>query len=111
MDSTQVVVLDGSIAESSVTPFVLRLPGLAFPLSVAALGVLLSKHGRVPSTAGYALAVGAVLFPVSRVPDVAALAIAGDVLVVLAMGAIGFHLLAPQSSAAGPGRSPAEHTF
>lgn len=108
MDSIQVAVLDGSIAQSSVTPFALRLPGLAFPLSFAALGVLLARHHLVPVTAGYGLAIGAVLFPVSRIPDVAALAIAADVLVVVSMAAIGLHLLASRRSAAVAGRSPTE---
>ena len=68
-------------------------PGLAWPLAVAALGTLLARHGRVPAPAGYALALAAVLFPPSRIADVAPLAVAVDLVTVAALATIGLALI------------------
>lgn len=56
--------------------------GLAFPLGLAGLGIALWRTGAVPAVAGITLAIGALAFPLGRVPEVAALTIVSDLLLV-----------------------------
>lgn len=74
--------------EGSLAPIALQVPGILFPVSLIGLGVVLARTGTVTALAGYGLAVGAVLFPASRIPDVPGLAVASDVIVLLALAAI-----------------------
>jgi hypothetical protein len=92
----------GQDVGGAVTPLALRLPGLAFPLALAALGVLLARHRLVPAPAAWALVAAAILFPASRIPDIGAVAVASDVLALLAMGAVGAHLLGHRAAVRRP---------
>lgn len=71
----------------------LIFPGLAFPLSLLALGLLLWRTETVPASAGIALALGAFLFPVGRIPDIIAVYFITDVLLIVSMGWIGASML------------------
>ena len=57
------------------------------------LGLTLARTGAAPKALGVVLAIGAVLFPASRIPDVEALAIASDVLLGVALVPLGLGLL------------------
>lgn len=95
MDAIQVAFFDTAegVGESGVGPLALRIPGLAFPLTLLLLGVLLARHRRVPAPAGYGLALGALLLAPSRIGDIAPLALVADVVVLAALGTIGLGLL------------------
>jgi len=94
IDAIGLEALGGSIVDSSaVAPFALRIPGLAFPVALFLLGLFLARHGRVPTVAGYGLAVAALVFPIAHIGDIIPLAFVSDVIAVMAMGAIAFSLL------------------
>lgn len=93
IDSIQVAVFGTESlqeTDSIAASLALQLPGILFPASLVGVGVMLARTGTAPRAAAIGLAVGAVLFPASRIPDVEALAIACDLVLVAAMGAIGF---------------------
>lgn len=70
------------LATTAAIPFV-ALPGALFPLTLAVIAIALWRTGVVPSTAGIALAVGALLFPAGRMPEIGALALTADVVLIL----------------------------
>lgn len=63
----------------------LGLPGPLFPVSMIALGVLSARHRTLPSRQAVMLAAAGVLFPLSRIPQVPALAVIADVLLIAAL--------------------------
>ena len=77
-------------SDSSAVGLALQLPGLLFPLSFLVTAVMLARTGTAPGWAAVTLAVGAVLFPASRIPDAVGLAVVADV--VLAAGMVGIVL-------------------
>jgi hypothetical protein len=96
IDSIQAAIFDtGSIQEtdSAVAPLALQLPGVLFPLSLIGLGVMLARTGTVAPWSGWTLAAGALLFPLSRIPDVEALAVAADALLVIALVPLGLQMI------------------
>ena len=52
-----------------------------------------SGHHRVPSWNAVAFAAGAVLFPMAQIPDIEALAVASDVLLLVGLVPLGVQLL------------------
>jgi len=98
IDAIGLAVLDGTIVDSPVAPFALRIPGLAFPAALLTLGLLLARHRCVPITAGYALTFSALLFPIAHIGDLMGVALVSDVIGIVAMGAIALSL----STAANP---------
>jgi hypothetical protein len=105
IDSIQSAVFGtGTLMEtdSSAVPFVLNMPGLLAPLTLALLGITLARTGAAPKSLGYLLAVGAVLFPASRIPDIEPLALASDLLVVASLVPIGLRLLGGRATSARP---------
>lgn len=68
-------------------------PGLAFPLSLVAVSLILRRHPRVPIAAAIGLVVGGALFPIGRIPDIVAITLLADTLLVLSLGRIGLRLL------------------
>jgi hypothetical protein len=78
---------------AGVTPLALRVPGVAFPLALVVLGVALARHELVRPVAAWSLVAAAVLFPAARIPDSIPVAVASDVLNVVAVGSIGLSLL------------------
>jgi hypothetical protein len=73
----------------------LLLPGILFPLSMVGIGVALmrARLAGVPGWVGGALATAGVLFPVSRIGEVDALAIVADVILLIALVPLGMAIL------------------
>ena len=69
------------------------LPGLAFPIGLFTLSVGLSTTKIVPRWAAAALGLGAILFPVGRIPGILSVSIASDVFLVVSMCFIGWKTL------------------
>ena len=74
-------------------PLALQIPGLLFPLAHIGVGVGLLRAKVQPRWSGIALIVAAILFPASRIPAIAALAIAADALFILALAPLGWAIL------------------
>lgn len=68
----------------------LGLPGLCMPLSLVVLGLLSYRHQTLPRGQALLLAAGGVLFPMSRIPQVAPLAMVADMLVLAAFAPVAF---------------------
>lgn len=73
--------------------FALFIPGALFPLANLGLGIALYRAGVEPRWAGIALAVAAILFPLSRIPDVEALMIVCDAIFIAALAPLGWSIL------------------
>ena len=84
----------------------LRGPGLLFPPSMFALAVLLGVTGRASRPVAAAFALGALLFPVGRIFSLLPVAVATDLVLVAAMGALGLRLL--RGTTPGPVRTSRE---
>ena len=96
IDSIQAAIFHtGSIQEtdSAVGPLALQLPGVLFPLSLIGLGVMLARTGVVARWSGWMLVAGALLFPLARIPDVEALAIVGDAMLLIALVPLGWQMI------------------
>lgn len=65
--------------------FALGIPGLMFPLGLMATGALSMVHRTLPRWQAALLVAGGALFPLSRVPEAAGLAIAADVVILGAL--------------------------
>ncbi|GAB3999363.1 hypothetical protein GCM10029992_27940 [Glycomyces albus] len=73
--------------------FVLWLPGPAFPLSLAALGLALAWSRLVPLWLAGLLFCGGIVFPLSRITRTEAIAHAADLLILAAFTALAVALL------------------
>lgn len=96
IDSIQAALVGGeSLQEmgSAAASLALQVPGVLFPLGLAALGVVLLRNGLVTRWTGTGLVVGALLFPASRIPDVEVLAIASDLVLLAALVPFGWALV------------------
>lgn len=80
--------------ETLATTLVLQIPGLLFPLSFVAAAIASWRAQLLTPIHAGTLAVGALLFPASRIPEVAGLGVAADVVLALALVPIGIGLLA-----------------
>jgi hypothetical protein len=69
------------------------LPGLLFPVGLLILAVALTRKKVVPLWAGLLFALGAVLFPVGRVPGLVWAIFACDVLLTVSLGYVGWRVL------------------
>jgi hypothetical protein len=78
----------------------LGLPGLAFPLSLIALGALSFTYRTLPRAQALLLAAAGLLFPLSRIPQVAGLALVADVLLVAALAPVAFSARRGRTAAA-----------
>ena len=54
---------------------------------------MVSRTKAAPAWAAALLVIGGALFPLSRIPDISGLALVGDVLLVVALGAIGLGMV------------------
>lgn len=79
--------------EDTGLPFALNLPGVAFPLTMVAVGITLWRTGAVSALHGIGIALAAIAFPMSRIPNVPELFFISDVLFLLTLGAIGLRFL------------------
>ena len=82
-----------------LAPSFLHLPGLTFPLGLIGVGLALARSGVAPRWSGYALAVGGVLFPMSRIPSIVPLALGADLFILAALAPLGWALLRGQPAA------------
>jgi hypothetical protein len=70
------------------------LAGPAFPVSLFALGAVLARIRAVPVPVGVLICLGAVAFPISRIPREAAVAHVADLLLLLPFLYLGVRLIA-----------------
>ena len=114
IDSIQAAVFDNTSvqeSDSAAAPLALQIPGLLFPLGLVGTGVMLARTATAPVWAAWLLVIGAALFPIARIPDIAALALVGDALLVLSLAAIGWDALGSRASTRlGTSGSPAATT-
>jgi len=66
----------------------LGIPGPCFPLAVVVLGLLSLRHATLPRAQALLLAAGGLLFPLSRIPQIAGLAVAADLLILAALAPV-----------------------
>lgn len=69
------------------------LPGLFFPIGLLVLSVGLYRTKLVARLIAVVLALGAVLFPIGRIPGILPFELASDILLVVALGLIGWRIL------------------
>lgn len=74
-------------------PLVLWLPGVSFPASLVALGILLYRARRAPAWAALAFAAAGALFPISRIPRIEAVAHVADLLLLVPSAYLGYLLI------------------
>lgn len=79
------------------TVLVLQLPGLLFPLSFVVAAIASWRAGLLAPLHAGLLAVGALMFPASRIPEVAGLGVAADVVLCVALVPLGIALLTGRS--------------
>lgn len=82
--------------EGLAGPLALQLPGIMFPLAFLGLGVLVFRAPIHPRWCGLALALGAALFPVSRIGSIDVLAPVPDLLFLIGLAPLGWSLLQGQ---------------
>lgn len=80
-------------AISPASIFVLYMPGLFFPLSLMLIGFLLWRTGNAPPVFALLLIVGALCFPLSRLPRIELLAHLADLLLLAGAGGMGWIFL------------------
>ena len=83
------LVDDGGLAGVLVA----NVPGLMGPLAFIGIGVALLRAGVQPRFSGVALIAAGLLFPISRIGDIAPLAIADDLIFLLALAPLGWAIL------------------
>lgn len=66
-------------------PFILFMPGLCFPLNFILTAIVLGRVKALPIWAASLMALGAVLFPASRIPRIELLAHLSDLLMLVPM--------------------------
>lgn len=71
----------------------LQIPGVLFPLAFVLAAVVLVRSGVISKIHGATLGLAAVLFPASRIAEIDALAVACDVIFVVALIPLGWRLL------------------
>jgi len=83
--------------------FVANVPGLMVPLAWIGIGIALLRSAVQPRWCGAALVIAGLLFPVSRIGDIAALAVVGDLIFLLALAPLGWAIMQGRELLA-PGR-------
>lgn len=84
--------------EAGWTFLSLLLPGIIFPLTLAATGLAAMKTGIGPRWAGALLAIGGLCFPVSRIGEIAALAVVADAFIAAGLVPMGLSGLRSHSA-------------
>ncbi|MEZ5041955.1 MAG: hypothetical protein R2828_18810 [Saprospiraceae bacterium] len=82
------------------TAVYLFIPGTLFPLSLLTLGIQLLRKKKVSTLAGILLCIGAVCFPLSRIPRIDLLAHADNLLLLVSHGLIAIELFGNKKTAA-----------
>ena len=107
IDSIQAAVFGNTSiqeADTAAALVALQIPGFCFPIGLIGAGVMLAKTATASAWAARLLVVGAVLFPLSRIPDIEALALVGDAVLLLAMGAIALEGVRVRTGSRSPAR-------
>jgi hypothetical protein len=100
-----ILVSHGMMSFDSTDAFpVLGMSGVLGPLSLVGIGaaLLVSRVGRADGIAGVALTLCGALFPVSRVFDIASVALSVDTMLVVGMAALAWGLVRPRTAAPVP---------
>jgi len=87
-----------SQSHSAAATLALVLPGFTFPLTWIGLGLALAKTGVISRWSGFAIAAGGLLFPIARIPDIDALALIADAVLLLGVAPIGLAILTGRQS-------------
>lgn len=80
------------VADEQLFP-VLNLPGIVFPLALLILSIGLFRTGVVPRWMALLIGIGAICFPLSRIPDIRLLFHVSDLLLLVPLGWIGLRQL------------------
>lgn len=75
---------------------------LLFPMTLIGLGIAYARTGLAAAPAGYLLALSAVMFPAGRATNLLPVALATDVVLLIALVAIGRSLVVRRTAAAQP---------
>ena len=94
--------------ENAAGPLALQMPGILFPLTFIALGVLLMRARVEPRWSPPLLIAAAIAFPLSRIPSVEPLALVADSLFLLALVPLGLEQLRGRAPRAAPAASRAQ---
>jgi hypothetical protein len=89
-DAAQVAAVEGAMPVGGL--LVLFIPGSLYPLTLLLLGFLLWRNRAVPPLLALLLCLGAIAFPLSRIPRIELLAHLADVLLLIGAGGIGWLL-------------------
>jgi hypothetical protein len=79
--------------ETAAAGLALFLPGITYPLTFIGIGLSLAKTGVTARWSGLTLALGGLLFPMSRIPSIEALAVVADVVMLVGLASIGWSVL------------------
>jgi hypothetical protein len=95
IDESAARAVEQSLVDGRVFEYVIMypLPGLAFPIGLLVLSVGLLRAKVVSPAAAVLLALGAILFPVGRIGDVAAAVVGSGAALTAGMGSIGLRVL------------------
>jgi hypothetical protein len=84
------------IADAQLFP-ILNLPGIFFPISLLVLSIGLFQTRAVPRWTAILLGIGAISFPLGRIPDIQVLYHLSDALLLIPLGWIGLRTLAEEA--------------
>ncbi|WP_051466527.1 hypothetical protein [Actinomadura oligospora] len=87
----------------------LWVAGVLFPTSMIALGVVLTRIRYVPLPTGVLIVVGAVVFPLSRIPREVVIAHVADLILILPFAHLGFLMLTRRPSRTSRRSSEMQH--
>lgn len=87
--------------------FMLNIPGLMFPASLLGVGIMSWRLKTLPSSSAILLAVAAATFPISRIGEIAGVALVSDLLLVAATAPVGIATLLRRAAAISPVAQPA----
>lgn len=91
VDSAQIAAFEEIMRVAGI--FVLYMPGLLFPLTVFAISFLLWRAKTISPLFALLLCLGAIAFPISRIPRIEIVAHLADLLLLIGSGGIGWLFL------------------
>lgn len=97
-------LVDAGQASSVLT---LQLPGLLYPLSLIGIGVASWRKNTMPGMSGVLVALAGLIFPISRIGEVAGVALASDLLLVVATAPVAVGVVRGDARTPSPVAQPA----
>jgi hypothetical protein len=82
-DLTKAMLTDANGAEHAAVTLAFFLPGLLFPLMLLVYAAALLRERLLPTWCGVLIALGALTFPISRIPRIQELALLSDTLLLV----------------------------